>query len=95
MVRSNQDPEIIVDAMSYVEAVHQAMTAQNTAPPPGVEGRVVSAVLADPGLAAYVREWARTRQALEASTNPPAMPPFDDAYRRVSDLLRTAEAEPA
>jgi hypothetical protein len=92
MGRNDQDPELIVDAMRYVEAVHQAITAENTAPPPGVEGRVVASVLADPALAGYVREWASSRRALEADAASQALPPVDDAFRRVSRLLIGAEA---
>lgn len=91
VTRVDADPELIVEAMSYVEEVHKAETAENTAPPPGTEGRVVAAILADPPLAAYVREWARHRRALEASNRPQALPPIDDAYRRVRGLLRRAE----
>lgn len=92
VTRIDADPELIVDAMSYVEEVHRAEAAENTAPPPGTEGRVVAAILADPTLAAYVREWARDRRALEASNGPQPLPPIDDVYRRVSGLLRHAIA---
>jgi len=92
MTRPEEDPELIVDAMIYVEEVHKALAAENTAPPPGVEGRVVAAVLADPALAGYVRDWARQRRVQEASLLPPEPPPLDDAYCRVRDLLVTGTA---
>ncbi len=92
MTGNSADPELILDAMVYVEEVHKAETAENTAPPPGTEGRVVAAILADAALAEYVRRWARERRALEASTAPPVAPPIDDAYRRVSLWLKTAAA---
>ncbi|MGO8918303.1 MAG: hypothetical protein ACLQJR_20580 [Stellaceae bacterium] len=92
MTRASDDPVLILDAMVYVEAVHMALAAENTAPPPGVEGRVVAAILADPALAAYVRQWAQARPVLEASLEPPALPPIDDSYRRVRDLLLAAES---
>ncbi len=92
MTRASEDPRLIVDAMSYVQAVHRALAAANTAPPPGVEGRVVAAILADAALAAYVGEWAEAGGVLEASIGPPAMPPIDDSYRRVRDLLLAQEA---
>lgn len=92
MSGSGEDAELILDAMTYVEAVHKAATAENTAPPPGVEGRVVAAILADSALADYVRRWAEERRALEASAAPPVLPPIDEAYRRVSGMLAAAEA---
>lgn len=92
MTIGSEDPELILDAMVYVEEVHRSLAAENTAPPPGVEGRVVAAILADPKLAQYVRDWARARGALEASVRPPEPPPIDEAYSRVRDLLLAAEA---
>jgi hypothetical protein len=81
------DPELIADAMTYVEEVHKELSAENTAPPAGVEGRVVAAILADSALAQYVENWARDRCALEATTAPLERPPIDDAYRRVRGML--------
>lgn len=87
MPRESQDPALVLDAIVYVDEVHRALRAENTAPPPGVEGRVVEAILADPKLAAYVRDWAERRHALEASAAPPSLPPIDDCYQRVRALL--------
>jgi hypothetical protein len=92
MAGNNADPDLILDAISYVEEVHRAETAENTAPPPGTAGRVVAAILADAALADYVRRWARERHILEASTAPPVPPPIDEVYRRVSLWLKTAAA---
>ncbi len=92
MSRASEDPRLIVDVMSYVQAVHRALAATNPAPPPGVEGRVVAAILADAALAAYVGEWAQAGRVLEASPGPPAIPPIDDSYCRVRDLLLAQEA---
>lgn len=91
MTRASEDPLLIVDAISYVQAVHRALTAANTAPPPGVEGRVVAAILADAALTAYVGDWAQAGRVLEASPGPPEVPPIDDSYRRVRDLLLAQE----
>ena len=91
MFENHDDPDLVLDAMTYVEAVHRSMRAENAAPPPGVEGRVVAEILADPRLSAAVRQWARGDRALEASDAPPEMPPFDETYRRVHDLLSRAE----
>jgi hypothetical protein len=85
------DPELVLDAIAYVDGVHRALRAENTAPPPGVAGRVVAAILADRALAAYVRDWAQQHRVLEASLNPPSPPPIDDCYRRVRALLLAAE----
>ncbi|HUJ97936.1 MAG TPA: hypothetical protein VLV85_06785 [Stellaceae bacterium] len=92
MAENSADPDLILDAISYVEEVHRAETAENTAPPPGTAGRVVAAILADAALSESVRRWARERRILEASTAPPVPPPIDDVYRRVSRWLKTAEA---
>jgi hypothetical protein len=93
MPRASQDPALVLDAITYVDEVHRALRAENTAPPPGVEGRVVEAILADPKLVAYIRDWARRRHPLEASMAPPSLPPIDDCYRRVCALL-LAQATP-
>lgn len=92
MAGDSADPDLILDAISYVEEVHRAETAENTAPPPGTAGRVVAAILADAALADYVQRWARERHILEASTAPPVPPPIDEVYRRVSLWLKTAAA---
>lgn len=92
MTRDSEDPELVLDAIAYVDEVHKTLSAENTAPPPGVEGRVVAAILADPALAAYVRDWARQHHPLEASLTPPSPPPIDDRYRRICALLQAAAA---
>jgi hypothetical protein len=88
-----EDPELILDAMAYVEEIHRELSAENTAPPPGVEGRVVHAILCDPALSQYVRDWATRNRVLEASINSPQRPPIDDVYRRVRDLLVSAAGD--
>jgi hypothetical protein len=92
MASDSENPRSILDAMAYVDAVHKALAAANTAPPPGVEGRVVAAILADPALLAQVRQWAGARRVLEAGLEPPMPPPIDDGFRRVRDLLLAAAA---
>ncbi len=82
-----EDPEAIVDALAYVEELHQELTTENGAPPLGAQNQAVDAILADPAMTAYVRDWARRTRALEASTEPPRRPPIDDVYRFVRDLL--------
>ena len=65
MVVHREDPELVLDAMAYVEAIHMDLTAENAAPPSGVEGRVIAAISADPALSDYVRKWASERRGLE------------------------------
>ncbi len=91
MMSPTEDAELVLDAMAYVEEINRELTAENTAPPPGVEGRVVRAIIADPALAQYVRDWATRNRVLEASIDPPERPPIDDTYRRVRNLLIAAE----
>lgn len=91
MTGLDPDAELAVDATAYVEAVYKAEAAENTAPPPGVAGRVVAAILLDDALVRCVRDWVERRHALEASMAPPQPPPIDECYRRVRALLREAE----
>lgn len=88
MVPRREDTDLILDAMSYVDLVHMDLTAENTAPAPGVAGRVVAAILADLSLSNYVRIRATEQRALEASVAPPPRPPIDANYERVRELLR-------
>jgi hypothetical protein len=89
-----EDPELIVDAVAYVYELHTELAAENSAPPLGVQNQVVDAILADPSLSAYVREWARRNRVLEASASPPQRPPIDETYRRVRAML-TVQREAA
>lgn len=73
--------------MAYVDAVHRDLVAENTGPSPGVAGRVVIAILADPALSEYVRTWMSEASGLEATLSP-IWPPIDASYERVRDLLR-------
>jgi hypothetical protein len=76
--------------MAYIEAVHKAITAQDTSPAPGVGECVLAAILDDPVLSDYVRAWAKSREegALDGTPEPPPPPPIDAAYERVRELLR-------
>jgi hypothetical protein len=86
-----EDPDAIIDALVYVELLHQEITVENGAPPLGTQNQVVEAILADAALTAYVRAWAERERALECRVSPPARLPIDDTYRRVRDLLLRAE----
>jgi hypothetical protein len=55
MVLRREDPELVLYAIAYVEAVHRDLTAENTAPSSGVEGCMIAAIRADPALSDYVR----------------------------------------
>ncbi len=55
------------------------VTTENTAPAPGVEGRVVRAILADPARSEAVRAWAHEGPPPAASREP-ARPPFGATY---------------
>ena len=93
MAIRREDPELIIDAMEYVEAVHIDLTAENTAPALGVLGRVVAAILADPALSDYVRTWAGQARMRRASASWHQPPPMDASYERVCELLRRAGDE--
>jgi hypothetical protein len=90
--RRPEDPETIIDAVAYVERLHREVTAENGAPPPGSQNQVVDAILIQPELVAYVRDWARRNCALEASTAPPRRLPIDSVYDRLRELLLRSEA---
>ena len=86
-MHTTEDSTAIIDALAYVEQLHQELTTENGAPPLGVQNQVVEAILADPVLVAYVRDWAARNRVLEASTAPAQRLPIDDVYRRLSALL--------
>jgi hypothetical protein len=91
LVQSCEGTELILDAMSYLDAVHMDLAAENPAPAaPGVAGRVVGAILGDPSLSDYMRTWASEHRAREASTGPLPRPPLDANYERIRELLRRA-----
>jgi hypothetical protein len=92
--RRSEDPDTIVDALAYVDELHQELTTENGAPPLGPQNQVVEAILADPVLTAYVRDWAERNRVLEARAEPPQRPPIDDAYRLIRALLLGAEKVP-
>ena len=86
-------PKLIIDAIAYVEAVHIDLTVENTAPAPGVLGRVVSAILADPALSEYIQTWAEESRLPAESPSSLSRPPMDATYARVRELLRRAGDE--
>jgi hypothetical protein len=81
------DAELLLNAIAYVDVVHKVLMAENTAPPPGVTGRVVGAIIADASMSDYVHAWASARGGLEANLVE-TRPAIDATYERVSDLLR-------
>jgi len=89
-----EDGDAIIDALAYVEQLHQELTTENGAPPLGAQNRVAEAILADPMLVAYVRQWAARNRVLEASIAPAQRLPIDDVYRRLGALLLSNEASP-
>ena len=86
-----EDSDAIIDALAYVEQLHRELTTENGAPPLGAQNQVVDAILADPFLTAYVRDWAEQNRVLEASVQPPQRLPIDDAYCRLRELLLQRE----
>ena len=86
-MHTTEDSNAIIDALAYVEQLHQELTTENGAPPLGAQNQVVEAILADPALAAYVQDWAEQNRVLEASIAPTQRLPIDDVYRRLSALL--------
>ena len=93
-MHTSEDSDAIVDALAYVEQLHQELTTENGAPPLGAQNRVAEAILADPMLVAYVRGWAARNGVLEASIAPAQRLPIDDVYRRLSTLLLSNETSP-
>jgi hypothetical protein len=90
----SEPSDVIIDALAYVEELHQELTAENGAPPPGAQNQVVDAILADPMLTAYVRAWGERNRVLEARTDPPQRLPIDEAYRRIRAWLLQSEKTP-
>ena len=83
------DAELLLGAMAYIAAVHRAI-APTTLPAPGVGECVLAAILADPALSDYVRNWARSTKVNATAWTPeePSLPPIDATYQRVLELLR-------
>ena len=90
-MHTSEDSEAIVDALAYVGQLHRELTTENGSPPLGAQNRVAEAILADPALIAYVRDWAKRNVVLEASTAPAQRLPIDDVYRRLGALLLSNE----
>ena len=90
-MHTTEDSAAIIDALAYVEELHRELTTENGAPPLGVQNQVVEAILADPALVAYMRDWAARNRVLEASIAPAQRLPIDDVYRRLSALLLSRE----
>lgn len=89
-----EDADAILDALTYVEQLHQELTTENGAPPLGPQNQVVETILGEPALLDYVRDWAQRHRVLEASIEPPQRLPIDPVYRRIRALLlRSEEAE--
>jgi transcriptional accessory protein Tex/SPT6 len=93
-MHTSEDSDAIVDALAYVEQLHRELTTENGAPPLGAQNRVAEAILADPALVAYVRDWAARHGVQEASMAPARRLPIDDVYRRLSALLLRNETSP-
>jgi hypothetical protein len=93
-MHETEDSTAIIDALAYVEQLHRELTTENGAPPLGTQNQVVEAILADPMLIAYVRDWAARHRVQEASTAPTQRLLIDDVYRRLSALLLSNETSP-
>ena len=85
----SDDAELLLAAMAYIGVVHRAV-APTTLPAPGVGECVLPAILADPALSDYVRNWARSTKVNATDWTPeePPLPPIDATYERVRELLR-------
>jgi len=85
----SDDADLLLGAMAYIGAVHRAI-APTTLPAPGVGECVLAAILADPALSDYVRNWARSTKVNAPDWTPeePPLPPIDATYERVLELLR-------
>lgn len=87
----SDDAELLLSAMAYIGAVHKAVTGQETLPALGVGECVLAVILGNPALSDYVRKWARSTKinATDWTPEEPPLPPIDDTYRQICDLLRT------
>lgn len=93
-MHTTEDSDAIVDALAYVDELYRELTTENGAPTLGTQNQVVEAILADPALVAYVRDWAAHNHVLEASIAPTQRLPIDEVYRRLSALLVKDETPP-
>jgi hypothetical protein len=90
-----KSPGLALDALAYVTRLYDELTTENGAPPLGTQNQVVDFICADPGLAEYVRDWARRANPHEARLEPPERPPQDDAYWTIRAELERDLAEKA
>ena len=85
-----EDTRLRLQALAYVIALYDDLTAENGAPTLGTQNQAVDFILSDPELRRTVAEWATTRDIDEASTAPRRRLPQDDLFRRVRTLFENA-----
>lgn len=82
-----ENTKLRLQALAYVIALYNDLTAENGAPTLGTQNQAVDFILADPDLSSAVAQWAATAGIDEASTAPPRRLPQDELYWRVRTYL--------
>jgi hypothetical protein len=81
------DPDLVAEAVAYVSALRDEVEAETGPVQPGAGRELLDRVLADPGLSAYVRRWARQRRSTEEKVGALERLPVDEVYRRLRAAL--------
>ena len=84
---SADDPDLVAEAAAYVTALRDEVEAERGPVRPGAGRELLERILADPGLAAYVRRWARHRQMIEEKVGALPRLPADEVYRGLRAAL--------
>jgi hypothetical protein len=87
---SADDPDLLAHAAAYVTELRDEVEAELGPVSPGAGRAVFELVVADPSLGAYVRRWARQREAIEAKVGVVLHLPVDATYQRLRVALLAA-----
>lgn len=94
MTGLTEDTALIGDAIAYAIELYRELSEENGAPTSGTQNQTVDFILADPELSFAVRRWGEHARIDEATTAPPQRLPYDEAYRRISDFMKSAMEPP-
>lgn len=89
-----EDTVLIGYATAYGIELYRELTGENGAPSLGTQNQVVDFILSDFELRVAVRQWGRTVETDEATTEPPRRLACNAAYRRIRAFMEAAMEQP-